>query len=261
MKYIRNNKYDELSSGRIDLNDFDPVQPGQNGGDPSSAYDDFEERYGIGVQSVQLKSIKLPPQLQKLYDDKAEEEKKKEAQRIRLEAEQERAEAEARMMDIKTAAEARRARELAGAPIQGLQGAGISTAAIEQNVGVLSAKNSVFFGGGVGQSSDTAKGVAAGVFAGNVASQNSGNTTDTQVSHAASLVRMIDYAFQSGFVLDDSSESYLKLKDMLLNNNQLIDLVNSFSNEEIAQLRNHILSGNLSGRSLAGLNGKSKTRK
>ena len=243
-EYIRNNEYHNLSSGRIDLNQFDPRVPGQNGGDLQSAYEDFEKRYGIKVQSIQLKSIKLPENLQKLYDDKIEEEKKREAQKIRLEAEREKAEAEARMMDIRTAAEARRAREMAGAPIQGLKDTGISTDAIAQNVGVFGAKNSVFIGGGNGSGNDTAKGVAAGIVAGKAVTQNQAQSTN-KVSHVQSLIDLIDFAIASGSISAEYIDTYNNLKNNLLSNQKLIDLVNGFPEEQFQQVTAHVLSGEL----------------
>ena len=258
-EYIRSNKYDDLSSGRINLDTFAPRLPGQNGGIPTGAYEDFEERYGISVQSVQLKAIKLPEEMQKLYDNKVEEQKKLEAQRIKLQAERERAEAEARMMDIRAEAEARRAKALAGAPIQGLKENGISAAAIEQNVGVFGAKNSVFIGGGNGQTNDTARGIAAGVVAGNNASKSQ-NDDVVKESRVDSLIRLIDFAFQSGFVSDNSVSSYNNLKSMLSTNTELIRVVNEFSEVEFEQLKGHILSGNMGGYSLGDSEGRSRTR-
>lgn len=256
--FIRRHDYDELSSGRINLDEFDPKLPGQNGGVPESAYEDFEKRYGIEVKSIQLKSIKLPENLQKLYDDVKEEEKKKAAQQIRLAAEKERAEAEARMMDIRTEAEARRARQLAGAPIQGLKEQGISSGAIEQNVGVFGAKNSVYIGGANGNGTDTAKGVAAGIVAGNTASQT--NNQDKHVDRIQNLMNLIDLVIKSGMVSQGAIDSYNTLRNSLSTNMELVDLINGFPEEQYSQITQYILSGNMGGFSLDGSKGRSRGR-
>ena len=178
-----------------------------------------------------------------MFDDEKEEERKKAAQKIRLEAEQERAEAEARMMNIRTEAEARRARELAGAPIQGLKAQGISSQAIEQNVGVFGAKNSVYIGGANNSiGNETARGVAAGIVAGNNASRTEDNSQDN-ISQVQKLLNLIEFALNSGTVAD--VDTYENLRTNLLNNLRLIELVNGFTKDQFNQVAEHVLAGDL----------------
>ena len=241
--YVRRHDYHQLSSGRVDLREFQTTRDENGHVLDDDAYDDFEEKYGISVESIQLKTIKLPPELQKLFDDEKEEERKKAAQKIRLEAEQERAEAEARMMNIRTEAEARRARELAGAPIQGLKAQGISSQAIEQNVGVFGAKNSVYIGGANNSiGNETARGVAAGIVAGNNASRTEDNSQDN-ISQVQKLLNLIEFALNSGTVAD--VDTYENLRTNLLNNLRLIELVNGFTKDQFNQVAEHVLAGDL----------------
>lgn len=249
--YVKIKKFDELSVGRISLDDFTVIktrEADRNGNDifkivDSGAYKDFEEKYGISVQSIQLKDIKLPDDLQKLYDDKKEEEMKKDAQKIRLEAEKEKAEAEARMMDIRTEAEVRRARQMAGAPIQGLKDNGISAQAIEKNVGMFGAKNSVFIGG---NGNDTVKDVAAGVVAGNAAM---GTNNEQNESNSQRLIDLIEFSINSGMVAEDKISTCrdiaLLLKDSS-RNQSFIATIDKLSEGVFDEICKKVINGEFS---------------
>lgn len=67
---------------------------------------DFSDQYGIKVERILIEKVTLPEVLRKLYNDKAEEAQKKQAQAIRLAADIEKANAESTIAGIKAKTEA-----------------------------------------------------------------------------------------------------------------------------------------------------------
>lgn len=258
-EFIKHKEYDALTSGRIDINEFDPVIAGQNGGIAQSAYQDFEKRYGIRIESVQLKRIKLPEKLQRLYDDKKEEEKKREAQLVKLEAEKERAKAEAEIIRIKADAEAEKNKKLMAARIEGLKQSGVTEERISQELSTIIASDnphaSVIVGGS-SRSNEIATGVAAGAAA--AQKQNNNTRVDKQISHVQTLLNMVEAAILIGNLSDDALVSYKDLRKELHENQKLIDVINGMNEEQFKQITQLALSGNL--RKNSGTQSENRTR-
>ena len=248
-RYVKENKADDLRGKAVNLSKFDY----------DGSLKNFANKYGIAITSMRFKAVEESEAVKEAREQQAIAEQKQKAAEIESNTKKIIAKGDADAMRIRGTAEAEVKSALTSAPIQGLRKEGISSSAIERNVGVFGAKNSVFIGGGSSQESDTARGIAAGVVAGNAASKQQDSDTEG-VSRVDSLVRLIDFALQSGFVSDDFVDSYSNLRNMLLNNANMINLINGFSDREITQLKDHILSGNLGGYSLGNSNGRSRRK-
>lgn len=74
--------------------------------------DQFEEKYGIHVGKLYLKDVRLPKDLEKVYNDRLEAQQKREAQREVLAAQREEAEMKAKIVGIETDAEVKRYQKL-----------------------------------------------------------------------------------------------------------------------------------------------------
>ena len=260
--YIKSKKYDELSSGRISLNEFDPVVAGQNGGNAQSAYDDFEKRYGIKVETVQLKDIKLPPNMQKIYDDKKEAEKRKEAQQVQLEAAQEKALAEAKILKIRAEAEAERNKKLIASRIQGLIDSGVSPDRINEELGTIIATgspNANVIVGGNSRSNDVAAGVVVGQNISQKRAQNV-STNGTNKTRVQILIELVQSMIQAGIVDTSYLGAYQRFINSLRTNQELIKLVNGFSEDQFKQVTNSVLSGEFV-RNFMGPDSNSNTKK
>lgn len=252
IEYIKNKNFHELSSGRINLDEFDKPTPGQNGGVKEGAYKDFAKRYGIEVKSVQLKSIKLPEKLQKLYDDKIEEEKKREAQEVRLKAETQRVEAEANMAAIRGRGAAEEYKLMEQAKID------MSIKELKQIQSILStdsmsdsekvdmmktvfaAKNGTYlhFGGMNGNSTNA--NIAQGIVAGNVASEKiKEKANEKKLSNSERLLQQIDLLINTGLEPDE----YLKdLQKSIKPGGNLKSRVDALSETDYKNFADQILS-------------------
>lgn len=240
--YIRRHDYNQLSSGRVGLDDFQTTRDDKGHILDRDAYKDFEEKYGISVSSIQLKSIKLPPELQKFYDDKREEEMKREAQKIRLEANEEAAKAEAVRMQIKAEAEAKRT----ATKIDALKRAGVSEQRINDELGTfLAADNpnaSIIVGSGASsRSSEIAAGIAAGQRAAHQASQR----PNPSIDRIKTLKELIQLAIDNHIIDDYALDTYRNFLNALSNNQKLIDAINNFPEQQFNQLAGSVLTGEL----------------
>lgn len=149
--YIQRFKFESLSSGVCKLNEFDP----------NNDFRTFEDEYGIKINRVILKEIKLPADLQKQYDDVIEANKKKERQRIELEIKKEEARAKKEIALIEAEMYLMKFKELVTyLKEQGLLNDEI-TEVIKMQM-MSENQNASFFVGGNGMSQNIAAGVAAG---------------------------------------------------------------------------------------------------
>lgn len=94
--YISSKGFEHVVTGTCQINLFDP----------RDELNEFSNRYGINIESVLIEKVTLPENLRKLYNDKAEELQKRQAQTIRLAAEKEKAENDAVINKINAKAEA-----------------------------------------------------------------------------------------------------------------------------------------------------------
>lgn len=256
--YIRRHDYNQLSSGRVGLDDFQTTRDDKGHILDRDAYKDFEEKYGISVSSIQLKSIKLPPELQKFYDDKREEEMKREAQEIRLKANKDAAIAEAERIQIKAEAEAKRT----ATKIDALKRAGVSEQRINDELGTfLAADNpnaSIIVGSGASSRSSE---IAAGIAAGQRAAQQSTQRSKPVIDRMKTLKDLIQLAIDNHIIDDSSLDTYRNFLNALSNNHRLIDAINSFPEEQFNQLAGSILNGELGRQVGTQENGSSRTRR
>lgn len=149
--YIQRYNFDTLSSGVCELNQFDP----------RNRLRDFEEEYGIKINRVILKEIKLPADLQKQYDDVIEANKKRERQKIELETKKDDARARKEIAMIEAEMYLMKFEKLVAYMHQ--QNIPVSTIAEVIKTQIMSEnQNAAFFVGGNGMSQNVAAGVAAG---------------------------------------------------------------------------------------------------
>lgn len=210
--YVSKKNFDELVAEECNLRNFDI----------NGSLRIFEEECGIRIDKVIFEKVKLPEHLKKLYNDAAEEEQKRKAQAVRLKAEQEKAEADAKVINIRSKAEAEKIGLIEGAKIDAyikkmnqfvetLQAKGIPTAEIAEQLKLEIASkhgNAIFMSGNRGNDSLSSN-IAAGVYAGNVATENRQTSTKKVYSNSERLIQYMDTKM---LITGELSESYKNLR-------------------------------------------------
>ena len=232
-EYIKQRKFNEISVGRVELNDFDPRIEYTDGTFDPSVYDEFEKKYGIRILSVELKSCKLPEDLRKVYNDKAEEEQRRRAQQVRLKAEQEKAENDAKIREIEAKAKAKVIKTEEKARLNAAEEAvnfaknnGLSKDATDDTARVMMARgsnNSILSISTGGGNASNAGDFAAAMKATNIGV--SGNNT-TFNSNADRLIAELKNCVALGVF---SLESFETIVDNLNNNSEFRNALNSSS--------------------------------
>ena len=142
----------------------------------SNELDQFEAKYGIHIGKLYLKDVRLPKDLEKVYNDRLEAQQKREAQKEVLAAQQEEAEMKAKIVGIETEAEVKRYQKLEeeknrlhvdkmNKEINELKAKGFSPEQISEILKIRYASegnNSHVIVGANSQTSDVAMGVIAG---------------------------------------------------------------------------------------------------
>lgn len=238
--YIQNRSFDHISSGVCPLADFDPRDD----------FRGFEENYGIRVNRVLLKEVKLPKELEDEYNERVANERKRESQRVKLAAEKDRAEREAEIIEIKAEAEAKKIRKIEEAKaevylekmrnlVTYLKNEGVPVEEISEQIRNMIAADSgnAIFMGGNRRSSDIAMGVAAGN-----AVRNHHNTNNTQ---GVNNVRVADRLLNDlrAYVLlgQYSQESFQELSSRLLDEEMKRNL-DSLDQGSYSNLLNNLLA-------------------
>ena len=241
--FIKKNNFDKINAGKIELAKFDPEIVGERSGILQSTYADFEKRYGIHVDSVQLKSIKLPDNLQEIYNDQVEERQKRIAQKEKLAAQQEKAEMEAKIVGIGAKAEAQRIQtieqarlDISAKILNMLENKQISREQIADILRAQMLKDSANTVNILGGNNGISNSVAAGIVAGNRASSNP--VRNISVSNADRLVNDLKSYVALGLYSEDGLNSVINA----LNDSSLKASINSASNSKYEQIVNALLA-------------------
>ena len=271
LEYVKKREFEDLQSGRIDLKEFDSkeiyeIEKDDKGkiikdenGEPKrklvktldeSAYEDFLKRYGIEVKSVQLKSIKLPESLQKLYDDEREEERKKAAQKIRLQAEKERYAAEEEFAEMRGKAKAKENKLVEQTKIDIMQekierlsnileNKGLSQNEISDVIRMFTASEA---GAAViyGSQNDGTVNIAKSVAAGNIASEQiKERKKGRKLSNSESFVNEIEF-FKG--LEKENPEAYQKLEKLekLVTSEPTRSYIDSYNEQQFISLKNKL---------------------
>ena len=248
--YIKKKRFSELSEIKlISLDEFDPAVPGPKGGTPERAYEDFEKRYGIGVESVELKTVEENKEMQEARQAKRKKELEKEAQEIELEKEKAKAEMDAKIIDIKAEAEAKKIRKIKEAEYemaskeyvtyhQALSDQGLSGASAKDGIDTIYAANhGVLYKNANGNTRGTTVdsiregGIEAGIVLDKIRSQRGMSNSDRLIQEirnmlqegrinskeAADLTRILSSDEETRASLDSLDEdNYQITKDSLL---------------------------------------------
>jgi len=238
--YIANRNFDDLAVGECHLNQFDP----------SDKLGEFEDLYGIKVNRMIVKEVRLPENLQKLYNDKAEATQRKLAQAVELEAQEEKARIEARLTSINAQAEAEKIKTVgqaqiekaaneAGTIIEKLKNQGLTEKEIMDYL-ISKQGNTINMRGN--QSNNTAGDIAMGMMAAQKTNsfQNANQTQNTNsrqnnqhsnITNAQKLVSFID----SLFILGDPSEKVIEIRKKLTTDENAKRIANNLTEEQYNQ--------------------------
>ena len=216
--YVAGRNYDELSRGECKLTDFDGRHK----------FHAFSNLYGIDVSKVIFKEVRLPERMQKLYNDRVEEEQKQKAQKIRLKAAKEKAQAEAEILGIQSDAEAKRMAKLVKALID--EGVPMEDAIKHLNIKTASANGNAIFMNGSNMASDVAMGVAAG----NVSTQNrNSDNHQYNLTNSQKLINSIEQYLNMGMILNQGA---MNLYQNLQHNQNLRDSIDHFSEKDYKRI-------------------------
>lgn len=246
--YIQHRNFDNISSGVCSLTEFDPRKE----------YETFEKNYGIKINRVLLKEVKLPKHLEKLYNDKVEEQKKKEAQREKLDAMKEEAEREAEIIKIKADAEAEKIKKIEQAKAEAyfnkmkefvtyLQKNGIpadSIADLLKTQLVSENKNSQFFMGGNDYTRNTAAAISAANKQNNTSNNTINNLQASKVQQPKTNVeRLLNELMLSVSLGILSTEVYQDIQASL-QKPELVQKINNLNEESYQRLLNQLMATN-----------------
>lgn len=242
--YIQRRNFDDISSGVCPLSEFDL----------NKDYENFEDSYGIKINRVLLQEIKLPKDIEKLYNDKVEEKKKREAQQEKLAALKEDAEKNAEIIKIKAEAEAEKIIKIEEAKakvyfsqlknfIDYLKINGIPTDSIADILKtklVSENKNSQIFVGG----NDYTRNMAAAMSAASAQAKANSNNMNAQNSLNSSLtnVEKLLNELMLNLSLGTITKEYYQSVENSLKNPELIKKINNLNEESYQRLLNQLIS-------------------
>ena len=216
--YAAQKEFEDLEHDSIDISAFDP----------DGHLEHFNNLYGISVKGIINKSVKLPENLQKIYDNKVEEMKKREAQEERLKALIEKAEAEGKVSKMKSGVDIENLIKLVNALLE--QGVPMEEITKYLNIKTASDKGNAVFMNGDSASSNVAMGVAAGsAFTQRV---NSG-AQQNNLSNSQRLMKSIEQYLNMGINLNQGA---MNLYQNLQTDQNLRETIDNFTAEDYKRI-------------------------
>ena len=231
--YIATKDFDDLAVGECQLREFDR----------RGRLTEFEDLYGIRVNKVIFKEVRLPERLQKLYNDRVEEKQKRQAQLEKLQAEKDKAEMEAQILSITSQAEAEKIKIVENVKkdiqinktaelVERLKTQGLSDKEIIDYM-ISKEGNTISMRGNTNNNNagEIAMGVMAAQKANGTKERNIQKNETIKMSNSQKLVRFID----SLVVFGEQTEKVLQVRKKLVEDEKSRAVVDQLTEEEYNQ--------------------------